>query len=380
MANYVNPADLILPYLQPLVGSVNTGIEQGIKLGTLQQMMNKEKMLEPYYKARTGLYSAQAAEKELQEKRFNEALGRMGAAPGGTAIPGADTGSITPQQALDYTLLGLKNWDKLLPTDHPVPEAGGVMRTTRGGESSFIPTSGLLPKQKYEAVVSGEETIPTLMDYAGRTSPVMLPRTVAPAEMTEATPAPDFLFGKGIPTMGEPEITGQVTPAIPGPRSAPKAPAAKPYMDARGRIILIDTNSPDAQTTISAGKLVPYSKPEKPEKPEYSPKQALSRISTIDATIARMKSSGTVDMAMAIQNPMLAMLVDTKDPEAVKQAIASLESEREYVSQFAPKSIPQPKKEVPKPLDQKTAVEILKEARGDKNKAREIARKRGYAF
>lgn len=73
---------------------------------------------------------------------------------------------------------------------------------------------------------------------------------------------------------------------------------------------------------------------QKPEKPEYTTKQALSRLSTIDSTIARMKSSGTIDTTMAIQNPALAALVDTKDPEAVKQAIESLENERNYVSKF----------------------------------------------
>ncbi|MDZ4246413.1 MAG: hypothetical protein U1D67_04750 [Dehalococcoidia bacterium] len=68
-----------------------------------------------------------------------------------------------------------------------------------------------------------------------------------------------------------------------------------------------------------------------------------------------MKSSGTVDTGMAIQNPALAMLVDTKDPEAVKQAIASLQTERDYVSGFAPKGKGVPKSP-PKTEEQKKVV------------------------
>ena len=138
----------------------------------------------------------------------------------------------------------------------------------------------------------------------------------------------------------------------------------------------------------------PYTEPEaiekyrrlnnRSEKPEYTPKEALTRISTIDATIARIKSSGTIDTQMAIKNPLLAALVDTKDPEAVKQAIASLESEKEYVAKFAPKGAQKPSKSpapaAKKPLDEETAMKILKEAGGDKEKARAIAKQRGFSF
>uniref|UniRef100_A0A6M3L658 Uncharacterized protein n=1 Tax=viral metagenome TaxID=1070528 RepID=A0A6M3L658_9ZZZZ len=74
----------------------------------------------------------------------------------------------------------------------------------------------------------------------------------------------------------------------------------------------------------------------KEEKPEYTTKQARYRISQIDLSIARIKQSGTIDVGTAIKNPLLAGLVDTKDPEAVKQAIRSLEEEKEYISQFLP--------------------------------------------
>jgi hypothetical protein len=39
---------------------------------------------------------------------------------------------------------------------------------------------------------------------------------------------------------------------------------------------------------------------------------------------------------MAIQNPQLAALVGSKDPESINNAIATLKNERDYVSQYAP--------------------------------------------
>ncbi len=93
------------------------------------------------------------------------------------------------------------------------------------------------------------------------------------------------------------------------------------------------------------------------EKPEYKPGQALKRIAVIDSSIAKLKSSGVVDTALAIQNPELAALLNSKDPEAAKQAIASLEQEREYVATFAPKGSVKPLK-AQQPKKYKTAGEV----------------------
>jgi hypothetical protein len=89
----------------------------------------------------------------------------------------------------------------------------------------------------------------------------------------------------------------------------------------------------------------------KPDKPEYSPKQALTRISVINGTIAKMKEKGSADEGVVRQNPMLEGIldVDVKDPEAIRKAIISLELERDYVSQFAPKGTIAPPKPVSTP-------------------------------
>ena len=128
-----------------------------------------------------------------------------------------------------------------------------------------------------------------------------------------------------------------------------------------------------------------YTPPTSATKPDYTPKQAMAKISAINSAISRMKTTGMIDTTMAIQNPLLAGLVDTKDPEAIKQAILTLEAEREEVLKYAPKGfvekiIQQPKAPEPKKLDEATAKAILKEAGGDKKKAREIATQRGYSF
>jgi len=96
---------------------------------------------------------------------------------------------------------------------------------------------------------------------------------------------------------------------------------------------LVPVTNADGTTTMveaRAGTTIPT-------KSDYTPKQAMTRISVIDSTIARLKTTGSIDTTMAIQNPMLAALVDTKDPEAVKQAIQSLQNERTEILKYAPK-------------------------------------------
>lgn len=228
MAGYINPVDLIAPYLQPLIGSVNTGIEQGLKLGTLQQAINKEKMMEPYYKAHTNLYNAQTAEKLAADEAFKRIIAEGG---GGVAGP------MTPERALLLHKAGLASPQSWLPTINPVEGAGGaqlIERTT--GASTFIPTPGLPPAQKVENIVSGDTTQSVLVDRSGQTSPVMLPRTAAVSAESALNPAV-FIFGRDIP--GPAEDVG-TTAALPGPRFAPKADKdtwSEPYAGPDGSML-----------------------------------------------------------------------------------------------------------------------------------------------
>jgi hypothetical protein len=73
------------------------------------------------------------------------------------------------------------------------------------------------------------------------------------------------------------------------------------------------------------------------DKPEYTPKQALARISAIDGAIARITNSGKIDIATAILNPSLAATAGSQDPETIKAAITSLQNERKYIADFAPR-------------------------------------------
>ncbi len=150
----------------------------------------------------------------------------------------------------------------------------------------------------------------------------------------------------------------------------PEEPPLITGVDAQGRPIRV----PDVQG------VVPYTKE---EKPEYSPKQAMNRISTIDSTIARLKTTGTVDTEMAIKNPMLVGIIDTKDPEAVNQAIVSLEAERAEVIKYAPKGYGE---RVKSPIEgkQEGYEKTMKDAKdairqgAPKSKVRERLKKMGY--
>ena len=210
MPGYINPIELIASQLQPLSASVNTGIDQGLKLGTLQAAIAKEKMMQPYYQAHSALYNATANEKGLAAQRLNDALGRVrGDAGGGTIAP---TGSLTPQQLIDYHLLGITKPELLQPVDTPVADAGGVMRTVRGGASTFVPTVGLPAKQTPHNVISGDQEQSILVDRSGQTSPLMLPGTApenqAPAGLKTADPGPRFK---------EPVEKDKWGPVVPGP-------------------------------------------------------------------------------------------------------------------------------------------------------------------
>uniref|UniRef100_A0A6M3J499 Uncharacterized protein n=1 Tax=viral metagenome TaxID=1070528 RepID=A0A6M3J499_9ZZZZ len=162
----------------------------------------------------------------------------------------------------------------------------------------------------------------------------------------------------------------------------PPTPKNVPFMDAKGRVIMINKNDPNSQAVIDKNGLVPYSKPTAPKKPEYKPGQAMKRMSAISSAISKLKSGSTIDALLMSQIPEYAGLMASSDPAAKEQAISQMKAELEYVKQFAPKGSGA-EAEVPKAgkvLDKVTAAAILKEAGGDKTKARDLAKKKGYTF
>jgi len=78
-------------------------------------------------------------------------------------------------------------------------------------------------------------------------------------------------------------------------------------------------------------------KPSAGEKPEYTPKQAMARIAAINKAIATLKGSTAVDPESLRQFPWLAGINKVQNPEAVNQAVVSLEAERDEVIKYAPK-------------------------------------------
>ena len=116
----------------------------------------------------------------------------------------------------------------------------------------------------------------------------------------------------------------------------------------------------------------------KVEKPELKPGQALSKLSSIDKALVGLKTGGnTVDEALIKQFPILAAYSSPEgDPEAIIAAIETLEREREYVEQFAPRR----KKGKGRKLTKKEAMSYFQEADGDKEKARALATADGRVF
>lgn len=69
MANYVSPMDLIAPYLTPLAANVNQGIDTGVKLVNLQNSIDKERMMRPYYEQLVSASKANEARTEALTTR-----------------------------------------------------------------------------------------------------------------------------------------------------------------------------------------------------------------------------------------------------------------------------------------------------------------------
>ena len=117
-------------------------------------------------------------------------------------------------------------------------------------------------------------------------------------------------------------------------------------------------------------------KPEKLQK-EPTPQQALMRISGIRKTMATLDKTNEITAMIIAANPELAGMIGQKiDDDLKQQLMDAWNDELDYLYRFAPKSTKKPKRE----LNVETARKILQEAGGDKGKAREIAKSRGYTF
>jgi len=117
-------------------------------------------------------------------------------------------------------------------------------------------------------------------------------------------------------------------------------------------------------------------KPEKLQK-EPTPQQALMRISGIRKTMATLDKTNEITAMIIAANPELAGMVGQKiDDDLKQQLMDAWNDELDYLYRFVPKSTKKPKRE----LNVETARKILQEAGGDKGKAREIAKSRGYTF
>mgnify|MGYP001226877161 CR=1 FL=1 len=74
MAGFVNPMDLLREYLVPPTGAINTGMEQGLKLRTLENAEALEKAISPFRQAQTSHLNAQSLAIPITAQREREKL------------------------------------------------------------------------------------------------------------------------------------------------------------------------------------------------------------------------------------------------------------------------------------------------------------------
>jgi hypothetical protein len=160
-------------------------------------------------------------------------------------------------------------------------------------------------------------------------SPFMVPPTAANPLSTEFNPEYLSIITAG----GKPGEIGEGAKAF----LEEKKTAESVYQDRKGNYRVGLFNEGGALIKdLRAATRKDVGKGDSDEKPEFKPGQALKRVSAIDAAVARLKSGGMVDAALAIQFPALAGLMGTKDKVATDAAIASLMQEREYMQDFLP--------------------------------------------
>lgn len=214
MANYINPADLLAPFMTPLTSNINQGIGTGINLVKLNEEVKKEKMLAPYYKAHGDLYKAQQVEKSAE------------------------------QAAYDRIMKGGVDWENMTPAIAALLKKGGVEPSLYAPKINVdIPTGQTIRTNP----VTGTSTASDIGDG------FIIPKTIRDFKATI----------NGIPTTIPRSTTarGDIS-EIPDELGAPTfSPNSTPYVDKKGEIMLVDENDPNAQAIIRMYGLKPYEKP-----------------------------------------------------------------------------------------------------------------------
>ncbi len=187
---YIHPADILRPFLEPVMGSATRGITQGVQLGTLGADISKQRMMKPYYEAEAQAKIQEIADKKAKEARFQALMSKFTRPPQvetmlppGTRIPekaaaeGMTTRTVSPQYApedmLTLEMLGLTN---LLPKKTINEPTGQEITSGLLVSPSAVPISGYTLPQNYHLVptmVDGVPTeVPMMFDARGRLVPI----------------------------------------------------------------------------------------------------------------------------------------------------------------------------------------------------------------
>lgn len=187
---YIHPADLIKPYLEPLVTSAGRGITQGVQLANLGGDIAKLRMMRPYYEAETQQKIQEIADKRAKEARFQALVNKFKQPsqtetmiPPGTRIPeiaaaGRMTTRTMPPQYTSEDMLTLEmlGFTNLLPKKTVNEPTGQEITSGLLTSPSAGPISGYTVPQNYHlvpAMVNGVPTeAPMMFDARGNLTPI----------------------------------------------------------------------------------------------------------------------------------------------------------------------------------------------------------------
>jgi len=163
------------------------------------------------------------------------------------------------------------------------------------------------------------------------------------------------------------------------PIETPKeyAPELKKFVKGK-QVRDVDMNKPSEVAKARAEGFTEYEKPEKPESPVEQESRRLMNI-TRASNLAAKEIAYKYGPGAFIVNSITGesyMNPEYGTPEKREKIMQEWQHRTEEILTNKPRAKPAKSK----PLDETTAKQILKEAGGDKNKARQIAKQRGFIF
>ena len=309
MAGYINPIELIAPYLTPINGSINAGL--GLGLNLLKQQNDTA-----HNNANIGLINQQVAASKAAEART-------------IADTEAKAAELVRQgKIMDY-ITGLTAGTPPIATQAPL-----VLPDNSG--QTAVPVDYENPPSPVTAVKATPIPMPT-----AAIQPQTVRRVPSVAELL-STPGLNFKEFSDFRKQG---MTEENQAAINSARDEANR-IREQYGIEQNRLrdlynqARTETDRQKIQNQWdmlsvkidSMERIAAARDAAKAEKPEYTVKQALGRMSTIKSAISRMNSGSPMDALLMSQLPEYAGAMASADPAVRQSAIDQLNQEYDYIS------------------------------------------------